>query len=100
MKAFITGSRAYGKPKPESDIDLVIRVEPQVEDFLRQNADSVPGKAGIRYGNLNLIMCSTDRKYELWEQGTEELIAEAPVTREQACKKFKDLEASDGRDSG
>ena len=32
MNAFVTGSRAYGTIKPDSDIDLVVRVDADKAD--------------------------------------------------------------------
>lgn len=40
MKAFITGSQAYGEPNEDSDIDLVVFVTPNELTRLRSFADS------------------------------------------------------------
>lgn len=36
MKAFITGSRAYGTPREDSDLDLVILTTPAAKEILRK----------------------------------------------------------------
>lgn len=69
MRAFITGSRAYGKPTPKSDIDLVIIVSPEDAATLRKNRDSVKTEA-VRYGKLNLIICESEEEYLTWATGT------------------------------
>lgn len=99
MKAFITGSHAYGKPHPESDVDLVLRVDEKTRaNLVRLLAET--GEVGDQYeagvlqfktGKLNLILCVTDAQYGAWKTGTDGLCALAPVTREQAVTLFKSL---------
>lgn len=81
MKPFITGSRAYGTPTAESDVDLVI--PPMISQDqhtivkLSDNLD-IP----IKYGNLNLIIAPTEEAFWLWWKCTKELKQIKPVTRE------------------
>jgi hypothetical protein len=89
MKAFITGSRAYGTPRLDSDLDLVIRCDEDTAAALRIAAATISKEgntnfAGIR-GPLNLILCDSDEKYDAWLKGTIELKAKAPVDRRAAC---------------
>lgn len=94
MQAFITGSRAYGKPKPFSDIDLVVRVDEATARMLFEFSD-VKNKAV--FGSLNLILCTSDAQYAAWKVGTEELRhREGPSTREQAVTVFQALLESVG----
>lgn len=102
--AFITGSHAYGIPTEESDVDLVMLVEPETlhllvalfgdpgtqEDLALYN--DLP-TAQLRVGKLNLIVSTTVRHYRQWLRGTKALKAQAPVTREQACAMFKEIRA-------
>lgn len=76
MHAFITGSRAYGTPNAESDVDLVIRVDENTAAMLRKLSDKTTeiaqkgAKTPVRFGNLNLILCETDDEWAVWRVGT------------------------------
>lgn len=94
-KSFLTGSRAYGKPRPDSDIDLVMRICSDDLDKLKCSGvcDSFydyPENDGssLKFGKLNLICVTTDVKFEAWAEGTVNLIARAPVSREDAIAHF------------
>ena len=90
MTPFITGSRAYGYPTPDSDIDLVLPVlDEQESDLLLHLSDK--SKCPIKYNKLNLIICTLPGQYELWKNGTEYLKSIAPVTREFAIDYFNNL---------
>lgn len=102
--AFITGSRAYGTPREDSDIDLVIRCSPEDAEILlgwneatqeeRMQGAAAYGEEGIlqvRYGRLNLILCTDDYRYAEWVEGTAWLKASAPVTRDQAIALFEKI---------
>jgi predicted nucleotidyltransferase len=78
MHAFITGSRIYGKPTGESDIDLVVRVDGATAEILMQ-LGSKNGKNPVRFGNLNLILCTSDIEYATWRVGTSTLHREKLV---------------------
>lgn len=93
-EAFITGSRAYGTPRPDSDIDLVIKCSH--DDLVLLN--SFGGKstwnpnnvsANLHFDNLNIIAISSDIVYEAWRLTNEELLKRKPVTRETAKTEFK-----------
>lgn len=115
MNAFITGSRAYGRPTRASDVDLVIlcseatlrilkaQGDPQIERA--EVTDSNPGTAGrdngltasIRFGPLNIIATTDAIAYGVWVKGTEELRdKEQPVTREDAIAHFRALRVKHG----
>ena len=99
MQAFITGSRAYGEPTDESDIDLVVYVSNDdlqilIDGYLVGEAE-LPARASggddvsasLRFGCLNLICVSDRRMYDAWLQGTHELKARGePVSREEAIE--------------
>jgi hypothetical protein len=104
--AFITGSHAYGTPTADSDIDLVILVEPhQVSRLMelsgiRWGEGSTTGYehacVSAKFDRLNLLICWTELQYDVWRQGTDELKEDRPVTREQAVEKFKELRVASG----
>lgn len=92
MNAFITGSHAYGEPHADSDVDLVIRADVDDMSLLRELSGCRQGP--IRFGQLNLIVCTNDELFTAWQKGTEQLMAEGretglPVTRERACEVLK-----------
>lgn len=71
--AFITGSRAYGNPRPDSDIDLVVRMDEATLAILRLLNESGNDNV-IRFGNLNIIPALSDADYAVWVVGTKQLI--------------------------
>ena len=103
MYAFLTGSMAYGTPREDSDIDVVMRVGSwDMVNSMAYHADESGSfdeyvhQTSMRYGKLNVILCFTDNAYEAWRRGTEELIARKPVTRQEAVDTFKRLFAELG----
>ena len=104
MKAFLTGSHAYGTPHEDSDVDLVVRCDhatmitlvalfapTRLEEQERKKESGDGDTHQFRIGKLNLIICTTDARFEAWKKGTATLQVIAPVTREQACKMFAKL---------
>lgn len=82
IKAFCTGSRVYGEPRQDSDLDLVILVDPFTLNLLQSVAEVdenelATGYAGsftacLRFGKLN-VLATTEVEYFLaWREGTEE----------------------------
>lgn len=93
-EAFITGSRAYGTPRPDSDIDLGILVSKHDADILRQYSGS---KTKVVFGQLNLVLFEKDReeeRYENWKQVNEQLRVIAPVTKDQAIRALDHVKAN------
>lgn len=90
--AILTGSRVYGSPKPNSDVDLVLLMTGPQANALAVFADQDPGPKhsqsasgfSLRFGRLNLIIETDPVKFEVWVRGTEQLTAMKPVTRSQA----------------
>lgn len=105
MKAFLTGSRAYGTPREaspfstRSDIDLVCFVSFEDLATIVDAAGEYAQGSGrehnvsMRFGPLNLILLSDHRDYDLWKDGTEDLKERKPVTRSQAVHTFETLRA-------
>ncbi len=85
---FYTGSRVYGTPRPDSDVDVVIRASESIFD-LDMLADSRAGSGGsLRFGNLNLIVLDDD-EFDRWYLITEQLYMRRPVTKEEAIAAFR-----------
>lgn len=106
---FVTGSRAYGTPREDSDVDLVAFMSPSeikgVFDLAdkHDNIEEYEG-GGLHYslvfGRLNLLCITDPVQYDLWKRGTEELKAirdkEGPVSRNFAVKFMDNLWAAAG----
>jgi hypothetical protein len=91
MDAFLTGSRIYGTPTSESDLDLVIFLSKSEAYFIMNHADKDDKSRPIydddnifvcRYGKLNLIMLTDEDDYNAWKCGTKECLSTKPVTRD------------------
>ena len=113
MNAIITGSRAYGNPRPDSDIDLVVLMSP--DDYMNlmgfaimeKNVDSNikdseteygigANSAVLRFGQLNLLVTVDPLQFEVWRRGTEQLKQyrtqmNKPVSRELAVSHLTNL---------
>lgn len=72
MNSFITGSQVYGNQTPESDVDLCILVDKGTENKL---AELAGGKYPIRFGNLNLICCNTEKEMNAWHSARDEVVS-------------------------
>lgn len=99
---FLTGSRVYGRPKVDSDIDMVVRMDWDEAEDLRRQSDTRKrepdsdfervhyhedeGTVCLRFGKLNLIVCLDDRTYDVWQKMTSRCSNEAPVTRDKAIE--------------
>jgi len=108
MHSFIVGSRAYGTPRDDSDVDLVVYLTMEDLEILRSvigtpeesaartENDESDGKGEIssgsfRIGNLNLIAVTKLSDVEIWRKGTQFLKASSPVTRDEAIAHFRML---------
>lgn len=105
-RSFVTGSHAYGTPRYDSDIDLVILVSESDLELLQkcsekknfwhqdeQYSRNTPQAACLRFGDLNIIACTDEMQYDVWKKGTKRLKAKAPVLREEAVDLFASLRA-------
>lgn len=94
MLAFVTGSRAYGTPRPDSDVDLVILTSADDMKLLCAVStcfdDSYDGSsASLRFGDLNLLVFCDEELFNAWRNTHAELCAMKPVTRDLAIAAFK-----------
>lgn len=124
MKAFLTGSRAYGHINDQSDIDLVVFVNRQDVEELFMLAPEIDGSGmerpmdeaskkdrtellkqidwdgpiacSLRFGNLNLLSVTNYVAYHVWIEGTKKLCNESPVTRKRAVEVFQELQKKHG----
>ena len=84
MESFVTGSRVYGTPTADSDLDLVIRASPELKEQLESNY----GRP-IRIGNLNLIVATSNNDYNAWQAAKEKCLkakkfAGRPLTKKES----------------
>lgn len=96
----LAGSRIFGTPKEDSDLDAIVFVTAAEAVLLGQLADEPrvqrPGTKSypVRFGKLNLIVCTDYPTYLKWLGGCKILEANKPVTKDQACKVFESLGVS------
>lgn len=103
--AFLTGSRVYGTPREDSDLDLVVYMPGTAEDKLLEAVadkfgqlkdttyhDAVPN-VPYTFGKLNLIVCVSVERYESFFRARTRCLQEAPVTRERAIEIHKEERA-------
>jgi hypothetical protein len=119
--SFVTGSRKYGEPRPDSDIDLVVMVGsadlqrireafaaayPDQAAAIWQNAsDGGPKRGSFRFGNLNLICVTDSKSFNVWRNGTSGLFARmqrtgVAVMREYAVQRFREWRKKYGVECG
>ena len=102
MKCFLTGSRRYGMPRDDSDVDMVIFCDDanDAEDgrlfaALRDHATEIKEygeeSACLRYARLNLIITRCPEQWKAWRDGTIDCDTRAPVTREVAVETMKKM---------
>jgi hypothetical protein len=93
LNAFITGSRVYGTPTEDSDIDLVVLVDNTTKRTLQSlnQAVSEPNLIvkPVRFGNL--ILCDTEDAFDCWKKSLVDCIRASddlnrPLTRDEAVR--------------
>ena len=93
MSAYLTGSHAYGTPRADSDVDLVVHIPLGHEAaVLLKNASHVcfdgPSSMSLMFGRLNLIVFREIDEFDKWREVTDALASKAPVTRDEAVAAF------------
>jgi hypothetical protein len=97
MKSFLTGSRVYGTPKPESDIDLCVLLTYDEIEKLREFSDTKlpasrsPSSVSLRFGKLNIIATDDEKVFAEWRLGTSILEALRTVTKDFAIATFNSI---------
>ncbi len=101
MNAFLTGSRAYGTPKPESDTDIVLHMseddlcelysihgpdDDRDDDPSFSSNNGRPTNYSFRMGKANLICMTDPEEFQAWKSATEVLKRNRPVTRDLAIE--------------
>lgn len=104
--ALLTGSRVYGTPTEDSDVDLVVLLPESAVAVLRGLADPwghpdrdeyiAAGGEPLRFGKLILICCLNPEYYKVWKEGTRRLKRSAPVSRAFAVSYFRELRRQAG----
>jgi hypothetical protein len=107
---FPTGSRVYGEPTRDSDVDLVVRCPRHVADWLAQTmpgevrtANMTPDRdsTSFEFGNLNLILVHRINCFYAWAEATQICYDARPVTRPRAitihdrCRKAHGVSCGD-----
>ncbi len=87
LTAFLTGSRAYGTPREDSDVDLAVLVSPETASILWKLGARDGGS--VKFGPLNLITFSNEQNFLEWSRVNAELCKKGPVTREEAMAAFQ-----------
>jgi hypothetical protein len=93
LKPFLTGSRAYGVPRPESDWDVVCILGADQIAALEASFEVRwvgSGRAIAWIGPVNVIICCDREDYFRWQDVTDDLVRRAPVSREVACAAFNE----------
>lgn len=104
MKSFITGSRDYGSPTANSDIDLVILVSKEDAEFLKRQSDL--GNLPTKFGKLNLIIADNENDFNIWFMARElcrkaaRKTPENKISRSKAVEIHRKLFAEYGRPGG
>lgn len=90
-RAFITGSRAYGVPREDSDLDLVIYCDPETARALwALSQQQHPETKKLLLDNVNLVVTTEPEQYAAWERGTEALKSKpVPADRATAVEVMK-----------
>lgn len=66
QKIILFGSYAYGTPKPESDVDLLVIMDTRLSEI--EQAAAICRKIPYRFG-LDLIVCTPERLQQRLEWG-------------------------------
>ena len=82
MNAFLTGSRIYGTPSENSDIDLVVLMN-------QTEIEMLSSKFPIRFEKLNIIAVNNAHEFSLWKEAMELCVNEMPVSRDRAIEIHK-----------
>ena len=95
IESFFTGSRIYGTPRPDSDLDMVVNrdklTSPEEAAF---EAVSAEDAGQHRIGQLQIIFQDTAGFYR-WQRALALCLEEAPITRARAIEIHKQVRIND-----
>jgi Nucleotidyltransferase domain len=123
--AILTGSRVYGTPTPDSDLDVVMLMDAKqiakfaalvgegyhqsnilvryglsctikINTMFHKMVNDLSEWTNTHQGTVNLLLVDTSEAFEAWKIGTEELTARKPVTRDEAVEVFQRLREERG----
>ena len=101
MNSILTGSRVYGTPRKDSDLDLVVLMEPKEAADLAmfhgislERDESHYPSAQFHAGKINIIIETSKDAFEVWVKGTHDLMERLPVDRDTAVAHFDVLRAA------
>lgn len=102
--AFMVGSRVYGAPREDSDLDLVVRMSPETAKALYEFAGQ-PETGPLHFGKLNIIPALDEDQFDAWIAGLVDVMHERettgkPVPMERAREIFRSYDAIHGSPSG
>lgn len=113
MKVFLTGSRVYGSPREDSDLDIAVLCEEASELTLlrlmsgkspaqvkRKGRSGGPDNDSLYFGKLNLICFTNKVEFEAWRRATDSLKMMGPVERQHAVDFLKEAVAAAFRKAG
>lgn len=104
FEAFLTGSHAYGLPRADSDVDIVVLVDAEGLDVLRRASGRDPDKEcesrgsahnavergdSLMFGKVNLICPPNRAQFDAWHTATVNLRVRRPVTRDEAIAEIE-----------
>ncbi len=88
----LTGNRAYGFPTAQSDYDVIVRCDKSdatMFGFTGKDVDGIEYEIDenswpCKFGEMNFILCFTDKRFDSWKNGTADCLKIKPVTRDVA----------------
>jgi len=87
--SILTGSHVYGKPRPDSDMDIVMVLNEEALALLKSKADTwfgLPNGDSLHFGHLNVIATTDEGIYRKWVAAMYAARSERPVTKDRAIE--------------
>jgi predicted nucleotidyltransferase len=95
LKCFMTGSRVFGYATKDSDLDLVVLCDDELQRELIKVVDGFERLAGLPTkvpsspyyaGRVNFIIVRDEVEFEAWWRARERCLAEPYITRARAIE--------------
>jgi hypothetical protein len=93
-KPFLTGSRAYGSPRPDSDTDICALVDQYEMNYLQMR---LPVRGSYNHGvtvvmpGYDILLFPNKTDFNCWRDVNDWLIERRPVTKELAVDAFETM---------